>query len=234
MMTATDITTIGFDADDTLWENMGYFRMTEEQFADLLDEYADHEYIAKHMLKTERKNLKLYGYGVKGFALSMIETALDITENKVEGRVIRQIMELAQEMYAHPIEPLPHVVNVLEKLNGKYRLIVITKGDLFDQERKLAQSGLSDYFDAVEIVSEKERYTYESIFAQNGDGAESSLMIGNSLKSDIIPALEAGAWAVHIPHHTTWEMEHADIPQGFKRFKQIKQLPELLDVLEAA
>jgi putative hydrolase of the HAD superfamily len=225
------ITTIGFDADDTLWENEQYFRMTEAQFADLLDEYADPEHIAKVMLDTERRNLKLYGYGIKGFTLSMIETALDVTNDRVETKVIRKIIDLAHDMFSHPIEPLPHVRETLAKVANDYRILVITKGDLFDQERKLASSGLGDFFDGIEIVSEKRRYTYQSIFAQHGEGAEHAVMVGNSLKSDIIPALEAGSWGLYVPHHTTWEMEHAEEPVGERRYRKLENISQVPDII---
>lgn len=226
------ITTLGFDADDTLWENMHFFRMTEGQFARLLNDYADHDHIEKTLLDTERRNIKLYGYGIKGFTLSMIETALDVTNDKVGAGVIRGIIELAHDMYSHPINPLPKVEETLQKLAGQYRMIVITKGDLFDQERKLAQSGLGEYFDGIEIVSEKRRYTYESIFGQHAEGVENAVMIGNSVKSDILPALEAGSWAIHVPHHTTWAIEHADSPNGHERFHVVQDIGEVPDILE--
>lgn len=226
------ITTLGFDADDTLWENMQFYRMTEGQFAKLLDDYADHDHIEKTLLDTERRNIKLYGYGIKGFALSMIETALDVTNDRVGAEVIRRIIELAHDMYSHPIRPLPKVEETLERLAEHYHMIVITKGDLFDQERKLAQSGLGEYFDGIEIVSEKGRYTYESIFSQHADGAQNAVMIGNSVKSDILPALEAGSWAIHVPHHTTWAMEHADSPDGHERFHVVQNIGEVPDILK--
>ena len=146
------ITTIGFDADDTLWHNEQFYRLTEAQFAALLKDYCSPDDLSRHLLETERRNLKTYGYGIKGFVLSMIETALDLTGNKVPAHIIRQIVDIGRDMLSHPVETLPHVHETLTVLSGFYRLVLITKGDLFDQERKLAQSGLGEFFHAVEIV----------------------------------------------------------------------------------
>ncbi|RRI03049.1 HAD family hydrolase [Mesorhizobium tamadayense] len=227
------LTTIGFDADDTLWQNEQFFRTTEKRFAALLAEHGDHEHIAARLLEAERRNLALYGFGIKGFTLSMIETAVAITNGEVPGSVIGEILAAGREMLSHPIEPLPHARETVEKLAGSYHLVLITKGDLFDQERKLAQSGMGDLFDAVEIVSDKSAATYARIFRRHGDGPQNSMMVGNSLKSDVVPAIEAGGWGIHVPHELTWAVEHAEVPVEAPRFRQIADLGELPTLVEA-
>jgi len=222
-----DLTTIGFDADDTLWQNEQFFRMTEERFVALLGAHGEAAEISGRLLEAEKRNLGFYGFGIKGFVLSMVETAIEITKGQVPAAVIGEILAAGREMAAHPVETLPHVRETLEALSGDYRLVLITKGDLFDQERKLAQSGLGDFFHAVEIVSDKKAATYERIFARHGDGAGQAMMVGNSLKSDILPALEAGSWAVHVPHELTWVLEHAEEPVGHGRYRAIPHLGPL-------
>ena len=192
------LSVIGFDADDTLWQNEYFFRMTEEKFAALLSDYAESDHISESLLEAERRNLQFYGYGIKGFTLSMIETAIEITDDKVPAAVLHDILRAGREMLRHPVETLPHARRTLMELCGRYRLILITKGDLFDQERKLAQSGLGELFDDVQIVSEKTTETYKRIFSNAGMAASTSMMVGNSLKSDVIPAIEAGSFGVQI------------------------------------
>ncbi|WP_293801601.1 HAD family hydrolase [uncultured Bosea sp.] len=222
-----NLTTIGFDADDTLWQNEQFFRMTEDRFVALLGEHGEAAEISGRLLEAEKRNLGFYGFGIKGFVLSMIETAIEITRGQVPASVIGEILAAGREMAAHPVETLPHVRETLEALAGDYRLVMITKGDLFDQERKLAQSGLGDFFQAVEIVSDKQAQTYRRIFARHGDGAERAMMVGNSLKSDILPALEAGSWAVHVPHELTWALEHAEEPKDALRYCRLAHLGSL-------
>ncbi len=229
---ATDITTIAFDADDTLWHNETIFRLTEERFAELLSLELESEVLMERLLETERKNLKFYGYGIKGFTLSMIETALEVTEGRVSARTIGDILAAGREMLTHPVETLPGVRETVKALGEHFRLIVITKGDLFDQERKVAESGLGELFQAVEIVSEKTTQTYLDLFNRHGTGPEEALMVGNSLKSDVTPALEAGAWGVHIPYHITWAMERAEAPDKKARFRTVKSITELLDIID--
>ena len=228
-----ELTTIAFDADDTLWHNESIFRLTEERFAALLGEVMDSEPLMERLLATERRNLKFYGYGIKGFTLSMIETALEITEGKMSGKVLSEILAAGREMLTHPVETLAGVREVLESLSAHYRLLLITKGDLFDQERKLAESGLADFFNAVEIVSEKSASTYKHCFQRHGTGPEHGLMVGNSLKSDVIPALEAGAWGVYIPYEITWGLELAEEPEGQSRYYRLKSISELPSMLSA-
>ncbi len=225
------LTSISFDADDTLWQNEQFFRFTEERFVSLLAPHTDVEGISQRLLAAEKRNLQLYGFGIKGFTLSMIETALELTDGQVPASVVRDILEAGREMLSHPIETLPHVTETLAGLAGNFRLIMITKGDLFDQERKLAQSGLGDYFNAVEIVSDKTRATYERIFTRYGDGPGQSMMVGNSLKSDVLPAIAAGSWGVYVPHALTWNVEHAEPPDGEPRFTQLQHLGELTDLI---
>ncbi|RWB68671.1 HAD family hydrolase [Mesorhizobium sp.] len=232
-MSASHLTTIGFDADDTLWQNEQFFRMTERRFAGLLAEHGDHQHISARLLEAERRNLAVYGFGIKGFTLSMIETAIEVTAGRVPASVIAEILAAGRDMLSHPIDPLPHARETVERLAGSYRLVLITKGDLFDQERKLAQSGLGDLFDAVEIVSDKSAATYARIFSRHGDGPKKSMMVGNSLKSDVVPVIEAGGWGIHVPHELTWAVEHAEPPVAAPRFRQITDLGELPALIES-
>ena len=223
----TQPTTIGFDADDTLWQHEQFYRLTEERFAALLRDYADTDHLTARLLEAEKRNLAHYGFGVKGFTLSMIETAIEVTDCRVPASVIREILQSGREMLSHPIELLPHAEEALHALAGDFRIVLITKGDLFDQERKLAQSGLGDLFDAVEIVSDKTASVYARVFRDHGDGAAHGMMVGNALKSDVIPALEAGAWGIFVPHPLTWVVEHTEAPTDAPRFRRIAHLGEL-------
>ncbi|GAA0312805.1 HAD family hydrolase [Rhodovulum strictum] len=227
------ITTIGFDADDTLWQNERFFRMTQERFAGLLADYTETGHLMERLLAAEKRNLGHYGFGIKGFVLSMIETAIEVTEDRVPASVIRELLAAGQEMLRHPIELMPEAREAVEALAAKYRILLITKGDLLDQERKLAQSGLGDLFDGVEIVSDKTAPRYDAIFARHGEGASRAVMVGNSLKSDVIPAIEAGAWGVFVPHDLTWELEHAEPPRGHARFAELQHLGELPGLIAA-
>lgn len=230
-MSTHALTTIGFDADDTLWQNEQYYRLTEEHFRELLADFAEGPKISERLLEAEKRNLSHYGFGIKGFTLSMIETAIEITEGKVPTSVIAQILDTGRDLLSHPVETMPHVRETLEALSGNYLLVLITKGDLFDQERKLAQSGLGDFFDAVEIVSEKTAVTYRRVFSKVGDGPERAMMVGNSLKSDIVPAIAAGSYGVFVPHELTWVLEHVDEPKHAPRFRKIAHLGELGSLL---
>ncbi|MDQ0475162.1 HAD family hydrolase [Labrys wisconsinensis] len=227
------LSSIGFDADDTLWQNEQFYKLTQERFAALLADYAAVEDLSRNLLEAEKRNLRLYGFGIKGFTLSMIETAVEVTGGRVPGSVVADILAAGRDMLSHPVETLPHARATLERLAASHRLILITKGDLFDQERKLAQSGLGDLFTAVEIVSDKTAATYARIFARHGDGPDRSMMVGNSLKSDVVPALRAGAWGVYVPHELTWVLEHAEIPAAEPRFRHLGHLGELPDLVAA-
>lgn len=233
MQSRTHLTTIGFDADDTLWQNEQFFRMTEKHFAALLADHVGEAHISARLLEAEKRNLAVYGFGIKGFTLSMIETAIEITEGRVPASVISGILDAGREMLSHPIELLPHARETVEKLAGAYRLVLITKGDLFDQERKLAGSGLGELFDAIEIVSDKNAATYARLFSRHGDGAGKSMMVGNSLKSDVVPAIEAGGWGIHVPHELTWVLEHVEAPVAEPRFRQISDLGQLPGLVES-
>ena len=201
-------------------------------FRSLLKDHAEPDHVGQKLLEAEKRNLRHYGYGIKGFTLSMIETAIEVTEGRVPASVIGEILEAGRDMLAHPVETLPCARETLEALAGNFRIVLITKGDLFDQERKLAQSGLGELFDAVEIVSDKSAATYERIFARYGDGPTRAMMVGNSLKSDVVPAIEAGSWGVHIPRDLTWMLEHAEAPVGEPRFRELKHLGELTALIE--
>lgn len=226
-MTRNRITTIALDADDTLWQNEQFIRLTEQRFIDLLKDYTDAPNLSERLLASSAKNLQFYGFGMKGFTLSMIETALEITEHRVPATVIAELLAAGRELLTYAIETLPYVDAALADLQEKYRLILVTKGDLFDQERKLAASGLAEFFSAIEIVANKDAKTYARIFKRHTDGPEHTVMVGNSLRSDILPALEAGAFAVYVPHDLTWSYEHAEEPMGDARYIRIPHLGEL-------
>ena len=230
------LTTIGFDADDTLWHSEQAFRLTEARFAELLSDYVDSENLSQRLLETERRNLHFYGFGRKGFVLSMIETAIDVTDGRVPTSILKGLIDLGRDMAAHPIEILPDVHDTLEEVARRYRIPLITKGDLLDQEQKLARSGLGEMFQAVEIVSDKSPAIYRRIFARHGDGPERSMMVCNSLKSDVVPAIEVGSWGVFIPHALTWALERVEAPTEaarFRRIERIGELPRLLDELDS-
>jgi putative hydrolase of the HAD superfamily len=221
------ITTVGLDADDTLWHNETIFRLTQDRLREMLADYATHEVTTAKLAEIEKRNLRLYGYGVKGFTLSAIETVMDLTGGDPPGRLIAEILATGREMLAHPVEPLPGVDDALHDLSEAYRLILITKGDLLHQEQKLAASGLGDLFAAVEIVSEKDASTYARVFDRYGTGAAEAVMVGNSMRSDILPALEAGAWGAHIPYAITWAHEVAEAPTDHPRFTELASISEL-------
>lgn len=227
------LTTIAFDADDTLWHNERFFRMTQERFADLLRDYTEPGHLQDRLLEAERRNLGHYGFGIKGFVLSMIETAIEVTDEKVPASVIRRLIEAGQEMLGHPIELLPHAREAVEALAGDFRILLITKGDLLDQERKLAQSGLGELFDGVEIVSNKTPEVYGAIFARHGEGPETAMMVGNSMRSDVVPAIRAGGWGVFVPHDLTWEIEHEDAPESHPRYREVAHLGALPPLVRA-
>ncbi|MCB6179578.1 HAD family hydrolase [Rhodobacter sp. Har01] len=221
------ITTIGFDADDTLWQNEAYFRLTQDRFADLLAPYAAPDHLHDRLLAAERRNIGAYGFGVKGFTLSMIETAIEVTEGRVPAAVISELLGAGRAMLDHPVELIDGAQATVAALAGAFRLVLVTKGDLLHQERKLAQSGLGDLFDAVEIVSDKTAETYARVFARHGSGPAQALMVGNSLKSDVLPPIEAGGFGVYVPHGLTWALEAADEPVGHPRYARLDSLTGL-------
>lgn len=221
------ITLVGFDADDTLWHNETIFRLTQDRFAELLADRADPEDLKARLAATERRNLRLYGYGVKGFTLSLIETAMELCEGEAPSHVIREILAAGREMLAHPVETLPGVQEALAEVSERYRIILVTKGDLFDQERKVAASGLGDLFSAVEIVSEKDRGCYERVFSRHGTGPGEAAMVGNAMRSDILPALEAGAWAAYVPYPLVWAHEADAAPETHPRYWELASIAEV-------
>jgi putative hydrolase of the HAD superfamily len=218
---------IGVDADDTLWHTETVFRLTHQRFNELLGDFADAETLEASLSAIERENMKTYGYGAKGFTLSMLQTALEVSEGKVSTAIIKELLQAGREMMTHPIDPLPGVEEALKQLSDRFRLIVVTKGDLFHQESKLAASGLGSYFSGVEIVSEKTPEIYTRAFARHGGAAETSLMTGNSVKSDILPMLEAGGYAALIPYPLVWEHERAEKPTNHPRFREMEKLAHL-------
>jgi len=226
------IRVIGFDADDTLWVNEPYFRQTERKFCELLRNGMSLDEVTKELFEVEIGNIPLYGYGTKAFTLSMIETSLKITNGNVSSEKISAILELGKEQINKPIELLDGVVEVLKKLQGKYRLIVATKGDLLDQERKLKKSGLLKYFHHIEVMSDKTEADYEKLIKHLDIKPEEFLMVGNSLKSDILPVLNVGGNAVHVPFHTTWEHEMVSEKEIENiNFHKIENIRELLNLI---
>jgi len=223
------IRVIGFDADDTLWVNETYFRDAEEKFAALLEKYETKNKIDQELFKTEIRNLDLYGYGIKGFILSMIECALELSNNQVSQKTLVECLNLGKDMISHPVELLNGVVAVLKTLKDKYRLVVLTKGDLLDQERKLERSGLSEYFHHVEVLSDKKEKNYSDLLQHLQISPSEFLMIGNSLKSDVLPLVELGARAVHVPFHTTWQHEEVIEPLENKGYVTISTLTDILE-----
>lgn len=228
------IKTIGFDADDTLWHNEHFFREAESQFISLLDYYGKREVIENALFSTIKRNLALYGYGFKSFTLSMLETAASLN-GELSSSMAKDILALGKKMMEQPVTLIDGVAQVLAKLEKSYRLILISKGDLVEQERKLAKSGLADFFDAKEIVSHKDKTVYEKILKHYDYLPDEFVMVGNSLKSDIMPALQAGAWAVYVPYEITWVLEQADEPEGNSHYHKIgllTNLPELLGAID--
>lgn len=224
--------TIGFDGDDTLWHNESLFSMTQDRFRALLAHAADQTDLDRRLLEAERANLSVYGYGIKGFVLSMIETAIAVTDGHVPARDLQSLIDFGKAMLEHPVELLPGVKEVVETLAGRYRLVLITKGDLFDQESKLARSGLAEYFDGVDIVSEKDAETYRRVLARHGAVPQRTAMVGNSVRSDVLPMLALGGWAIHVPYATTWVHERAEIPADHPRYRHIAGMAHLTQALD--
>lgn len=233
------IETVAFDGDDTLWHNETLFSVTQARFAELLAPYGDFTDLPDSLVATERRNLLVFGYGIKGFVLSMIETAIEVTGGDVQARDIQAIIDSGKAMRDHPVELLEGVREVVEALaGGPQRLMVITKGDLFDQESKLAGSGLAELFDVIEIVSEKDRATYQRILDRHHVDPGAFLMVGNSLRSDVLPVVEVGGRAVHVPYEVTWAIERVDAADGGRpgvwELDSIGALPGLLAELDHA
>ncbi|WP_306589537.1 HAD family hydrolase [Geothrix sp. 21YS21S-4] len=222
--------TLAFDADDTLWHNETHYAEAQGAFRDLLRAYHDDAWIDARLHDTEMRNLRRYGYGIKGFTLSMIETALELTDHRLDGAGLRKVLAVGQAMLDKPVEPLPGVVEVLEALQAEFTLMVVTKGDLFDQEAKLAKSGLASQFERIEILSEKDEAAYAALLRRHRLAPGEFTMVGNSVKSDILPVLAVGARAIHIPYHLTWAHEVVAPPpdSAFPVLASIRELPALL------
>lgn len=218
---------ICLDADDTLWSHESFFQDAARRYRDLLQPFADPQRIEALLSEAEDRNLHVYGYGVKGFTLSMLETAVEIAGEALPAVVVKQVLGIGRDLMRHPIAPLAGVEETLPRLAARGRLVLVTKGDLFHQESKLAASGLGEHFSGVEIVSEKTAGTYARIFARYGAPPARAVMAGNSLRSDVWPALEAGAFAVHIPHEFEWARERAETPQREPRFARLASLAQL-------
>ncbi|MDR1123585.1 MAG: HAD hydrolase-like protein [Elusimicrobiota bacterium] len=225
-----DIKIIGFDADDTLWHNEPFFRAAEKRLLELLEGYGAPDYLAKELLAVEVKNMPLYGYGIKAFTLSMLETALKISNNTLPAQTAAAILELGQSMLKKPVVLLDGVQEVLEILGARYKLVVATKGDLLDQQRKLTKSGLVKYLHHIEVMSEKDEENYLKLLKYLNVKPQNFLMIGNSLKSDILPVLNIGGCALHIPHPDTWTYEQAD--PGEIKNKNFAAAGKIKDILK--
>lgn len=226
-----NIKVIGFDADDTLWVNEPYYREAESAFCKLMNAYLPEEKIAEELFNVEVKNLEKYGYGAKGFMLSMMEAALNISQRRIPAGTIEEILNLGKSLLEKPVELLDNLDPLLLKLKSNYRLVVATKGDLLDQQRKLKSSGLMHHFHHIEIMSGKKEENYLHLFRRLEIKSEEFLMVGNSLKSDILPVISIGAKAVHVPYHITWQHEVADNSGFAGRYFEIKKLTELLEIL---
>jgi putative hydrolase of the HAD superfamily len=226
-----DLKVIAFDADDTLWVNEPYFRETEEKFYEMFRDYLPQHTIARELFKTEIDNLVLYGYGIKGFILSMIETALRISDKKIPVDAVEKIIGHGKELLEKPVELIDGVEDVLKALQGKYRLVCATKGDLLDQHRKLHKSGLGHYFHHIEIMSDKKEVDYQKLIKRLDIKAEEFLMIGNSLKSDALPVLKIGGHAIHVPFHITWEHEKIEGNIDDKNFRQAETIRDVVKLL---
>lgn len=223
---------IAFDADDTLWHNEPYFDEAQERFCVLFQDYASSQEILGLILNHQIKNLPLYGFGIKAFTLSMIESALELTNHKISGQNIQKVIQIGKDLLQKPVELLPNVTEVLEQLKGSHKLIVATKGDLKDQHRKLHDSGIGAYFHHIEVMSDKAELDYEKMLGRLDCNAEDFLMIGNSLKSDVLPVLNIGGHAIHIPYHTTWEYEKIDFEIEHDNFKSFTNITEILPLLK--
>ncbi|AWG24667.1 HAD family hydrolase [Flavobacterium kingsejongi] len=221
---------IAFDADDTLWVNEPYFEEVEKKFCGLMGDFLSHQGLAQEVFKTQIRNLPLYGYGIKGYILSMIETALTVSDKTLSVDAVEKILQYGKELIDKPIELLDGVENILESLKGKYRLVVATKGDLLDQQRKLRKSGLGHYFHHIEVMSDKQETDYLKLIRRLDIKADEFMMIGNSLKSDVLPVLGIGGHAIHIPFHTTWAHEKIDHTIEHVNFKSFEKIADVLQL----
>jgi len=222
---------IAFDADDTLWHNEPYFDEAQERFCKLFQDFASSQEILGLILNHQVKNLPIYGFGIKAFTLSMIETALKITDNNISGKGIEQIITIGKDLLQKPVELMPNVENVLKELHGNYKLVMATKGDLKDQHRKLHDSGIGHYFHHIEVLSDKTELDYEKMLGRLDIKAEDFLMIGNSLKSDVLPIINIGGYGIHVPYATTWEYEKIDFEIEHENFLALTNIKDVLNIL---
>ena len=222
---------IAFDADDTLWHNEPYFDEAQARFCKLFQDFASSQEILGLILNHQVKNLPIYGFGIKAFTLSMIETALKITDNNISGKGIEQIITIGKDLLQKPVELMPNVENVLKELHGNYKLVMATKGDLKDQHRKLHDSGIGHYFHHIEVLSDKTELDYEKMLGRLDIKAEDFLMIGNSLKSDVLPIINIGGYGIHVPYATTWEYEKIDFEIEHENFLALTNIKDVLNIL---
>ena len=232
----TNFDAIAFDADDTLWENERLYASAQARLVELLARYHPPEWIHERLYRTEMRNLEHFGYGIKAFALSMVETAVELTDGQISGVELQRLIDMAKEMLHAKVDVMEHVTETLTQLKTTYTLMLLTKGDLFEQENKIARSGLGDCFRYIEIVSKKTVPVYRDLLEKHSIDPNRFLMVGNSLRSDIMPLLELGAHAIYIPHELTWQHEQSDLPPagqaGYHQLEHIGQLPALLERLE--
>tara|TARA_Y100001970_G_scaffold150888_1_gene184920 strand:+ start:2687 stop:3391 length:705 start_codon:yes stop_codon:yes gene_type:complete len=231
------ISSIGFDADDTLWESEVFFSQVEKKFTQLINSYEVEADIGKELYETEKRNLSKLGYGVKSFTLSMIESAHQLTQGNISSADTVQIVQWGKELLHHPVNLLPGVVDVLSRLQSHFTIFVITKGDNFHQQQKFVDSGLATFVTDIEIVQEKDSKAYKAILTKMGVAPEEFLMVGNSVRSDILPVLEIGSQAVHIPHETTWQYETEDTEKNdennYTTLESIRELPDFLSSINS-
>lgn len=232
-MDLSKIKVIGFDADDTLWVNETFFREAELEFAQIMVEYGTKEHILKELYRVEVANMPIYGYGIKAFILSLIETAIQLSGNKLSSRQTKHILDIGKTMLNKPVELLDGVKEVLESLMPHYRLIVATKGDLLDQERKLKKSGLLEYFHHIEVMSDKQPEAYLKLVKHLDVQTHEFIMIGNSLKSDVLPTIEIGAYGIHIPFHTTWQHEVVENGIESDSYAEVEKLSDVLPLFKS-
>ena len=224
---------IAFDADDTLWHNLIHFDAAEKQFGQMLANFADPETATKTLMEAEKRHIPLYGFGVKGFTLSMLETALSVSGGAVDSATLQKLIDMGRNMLDHDIELLPHVEETLKALHGTHRLLLVTKGDLHHQERKVLASGLAHYFEAVEIVSDKKPDTYRKICKRHNAAIDKSLMAGNSIRSDVLPMIEAGGYGVYVPFSILWDNEHEEVPEETERFFAVENLCDIVELVKS-
>ncbi len=229
-MSALDL--VAFDADDTLWHNLIHFDVAQLRFGEMFSNYMPAIEARAQLNTAEKANIQLYGFGIKSFTLSMIETAIAISGGAVDAATISQLITMGRDMLDHDIELLPHVEDTLKALHGQHRLLLVTKGDLHHQERKVLASGLAHYFEAVEIVADKKPETFQKICKRHGGSTERTLMAGNSIRSDVLPMIAAGGYGVYVPYDILWDHEHEEVPEGIPRYFQVKDMLGVVEVVQ--